>query len=95
MRQEHRDNGSAPQAEDTGTSPGRQGFRLQLALSYDTDADNGPFGLDWRLSLPDISHKPDKGLPRYRDAVESDTFVLSGAEGLVPWFLREVSVCAT
>jgi hypothetical protein len=27
------------------TSPGRSGFALQLALSYDSGAGNGPFGL--------------------------------------------------
>src|ERR1051325_3622854 len=32
------------------TSPGRSGFGPQLALSYDSGAGNGPFGLGWRLS---------------------------------------------
>ena len=66
------------------TSPGRSGFGPQLALSYDSGAGNGPFGLSWGLSLPSITRKTDKGLPRYRDAEESDVFVLSGAEDLVP-----------
>ena len=34
--------------------------------------------------MPSISRKTEKGLPQYRDAEESDTFVLSGAEDLVP-----------
>ena len=34
--------------------------------------------------LPAITRKTDKGLPRYRDAEESDVFILSGAEDLVP-----------
>src|SRR5262249_37747011 len=34
--------------------------------------------------LPSITRKTDKGLPRYQDAVESDVFILSGAEDLVP-----------
>ncbi|HEY6924748.1 MAG TPA: SpvB/TcaC N-terminal domain-containing protein, partial [Steroidobacteraceae bacterium] len=41
------------------------------------------------LSLPAISRRTDKGLPRYRDAQEVDTFILSGAEDLVPALLRE------
>jgi RHS repeat-associated protein len=66
------------------TSPGRSGFGPQLSLSYDSGAGNGPFGLGWNLSLPSITRKTDKGLPRYRDAEESDVFILSGAEDLVP-----------
>ena len=66
------------------TSPGRSDFGPQLALFYDSGAGNGPFGLGWHLSLPSITRKTDKGLPRYDDASESDVFILSGAEDLVP-----------
>jgi RHS repeat-associated protein len=66
------------------TSPGRSGFGPQLSLSYDSGAGNGPVGLGWNLSLPAITRKTDKGLPRYQDADESDVFILSGAEDLVP-----------
>src|SRR5207245_9894692 len=66
------------------TSPGRSGFGPQLSLSYDSCAGNGPFGLGWNLSLPAITRKTEKGLPLYRDADESDVFILSGAEDLVP-----------
>src|SRR5262249_6804443 len=45
---------------------------------------NSPFGLGWSLDLPSITRKSDKGLPQYRDIEESDTFILSGAEDLVP-----------
>ncbi|HEX4962205.1 MAG TPA: SpvB/TcaC N-terminal domain-containing protein [Thermoanaerobaculia bacterium] len=65
-------------------SPGRAGFGPQLALSYDSGAGNGPFGFGWSLGLPSITRKTDKGLPRYLDAEESDVFILSGAEDLVP-----------
>ncbi|MDB4897901.1 MAG: repeat-associated core domain protein, partial [Firmicutes bacterium] len=66
------------------TSPGRSGFAPQLALAYDSGAGNGPFGFGWALSLPAITRKTEKGLPQYRDATESDVFILSGAEDLVP-----------
>jgi RHS repeat-associated protein len=66
------------------TSPGRSDFGPQLALSYDSGAGNGPFGFGWSLSAPSITRKTDKGLPQYRDAEESDVFILSGAEDLVP-----------
>jgi hypothetical protein len=65
-------------------SPGRSGFGPQLSLSYDSGAGDGPFGFGWSLSLPAITRKTDKGLPRYQDADESDVFILSGAEDLVP-----------
>jgi Salmonella virulence plasmid 65kDa B protein len=58
------------------TSPGRAGFGPQLSLSYDSGSGNGPFGFGWDLSLPSITRKADKGLPRYLDAEESDTFIL-------------------
>jgi RHS repeat-associated protein len=65
-------------------SPGRSGFGPQLSLSYDSGAGNGPFGFGWSLALPSITRKTDKGLPQYDDAGVPDTFILSGAEDLVP-----------
>src|SRR5438309_7680080 len=53
-------------------SPGRGGFGPQLALTYDSGNGNGVFGFGWSLSLPAISRKTDKGLPRFSDA--TDTF---------------------
>jgi Salmonella virulence plasmid 65kDa B protein len=66
------------------TSPGRSGFGPQLSLAYDSGAGNGQFGFGWGLSIPSITRKTDKGLPKYRDSEESDVFILSGAEDLVP-----------
>jgi hypothetical protein len=66
------------------TSPGRSGFGPGLALAYDSGFGNGIAGLGWRLELPAISRKTDRGLPVYDDAHESDVFLLSGAEDLVP-----------
>jgi RHS repeat-associated protein len=76
------------------TSPGRSGFGPQLALSYDSGAGNGPFGFGWSLSLPSITRKTDKGLPRYlesdpADSGQADVFILSGAEDLVPVLVPE------
>ncbi len=70
------------------TSTGRSGFGPQLALTYDSSAGNCAFGFGWGLSLPCITRKTDKGLPQYRDAVDSDIFVLSGAEDLVPLLVQ-------
>src|SRR5436305_4341887 len=73
------------------STPGRSGFGPQLTLSYYSGAGNGPFGFGWILSLPSITRKTDKGLPQYRDAEESDVFILSGAEDLVPVLLSDGS----
>ena len=62
--------------------PGRNGFQPELSLVYSTGNGNGPFGLGWNLSVPGVSRKTSKGVPRYDDA--EDTFILSGAEDLVP-----------
>ncbi len=70
-------------------SPGRSGFGPQLSLSYDSGAGNGPFGLGWNLALPSITRKTDQGLPRYNDTENSDVFIISGAEDLVPVLVEE------
>src|SRR2546429_3561644 len=71
------------------TSPGRSGFGPQLSLSYDSGAGNGAFGFVWHLALPTITRKTDKSLPQYRDSEESDVFILSGSEDLVPLLVKE------
>jgi RHS repeat-associated protein len=80
--------GTASFSVPIALSPGRNGFTPALALSYDSGSGNGPFGLGWSVGVPTISRKTDRGLPRYRDAVgeaeDSDTFVISDAEDLVP-----------
>jgi RHS repeat-associated protein len=81
--------GTASMTVPIATSPGRSGFGPQLTVSYDSGAGNGPFGFGWSLSLPAISRKTDKGLPRYLDLEESDVFILSGAEDLVPVYRQD------
>jgi RHS repeat-associated protein len=77
------------------TSPGRSGFGPQLALSYDSGAGNGVFGLGWQLATPSITRKTDKGLPQYDDLHESDVFILSGAEDLVPALVQPADLPRT
>jgi hypothetical protein len=62
--------------------PGRNGLQPQLDLVYSTGAGNGPFGLGWSLSLPGVSRRTAKGVPRYDE--DRDVYVLSGAEDLEP-----------
>jgi len=74
--------------------PGRNGFQPQLNLVYSTGNGNGPFGLGWSLSIPGVSRKTSKGVPRYNEGATQaaldhdnerrDVFILSGAEDLVP-----------
>lgn len=71
------------------TSPGRSGFGPHLSLSYDSGAGNSAFGFGWNLSLPTITRKTAKGLPRYQDAEDSDIFLLSDTEDLVPEFRKD------
>lgn len=70
------------------TTPGRSGFGPQLSLSYDSGSGNGTFGLGWSIGLPAIARKTANGLPRYNDEEDSDEFVLSGADDLVPTLAR-------
>jgi len=70
------------------TSPGRSGFGPSLSLSYDSASGNGPFGFGWSLSLPSITRKTSKGIPKYEEANESDVFILSESEDLVPVFSK-------
>ena len=76
--------GSGSMSVPIATSPGRSGFGPRLSLSYDSGSGAGPFGFGWSLSLPSITRKTDKGLPQYIDTEDSDVFILSGAEDLVP-----------
>ncbi len=65
-------------------TPARQGFGPKLSLSYDSGFGNGIFGLGWRLTTASITRKTSLGLPLYQDADDSDVFILSDAEDLVP-----------
>ena len=65
-------------------SPSRNGFMPTLALSYNSGIGNGPFGLGWNAEPPSIERKTDRQLPQYDDDGESDVFIFSGTEDLVP-----------
>ncbi|MEU8941995.1 SpvB/TcaC N-terminal domain-containing protein [Streptomyces goshikiensis] len=81
--------GAGAMTVPVAATPGRSGFGPDLALGYDSGAGNGPFGLGWSLGLPAITRRTDKGVPRYDDAADSDVFILSGAEDLVPVLVPE------
>src|SRR3989337_545959 len=68
--------GTGSMSVPLAASPGRSGFGPQLSLAYDSGSGNGPFGFGSSLSLPQVTRKTDKGLPQYRDAEQSDVFIL-------------------
>lgn len=76
--------GTGSMSVPIAASPGRSDFGPKLALTYDSGSGNGPFGFGWSLDVPQITRKTDRGLPLYNDAAESDVFIVSGSEDLVP-----------
>ncbi len=81
-------NGTAAYSIPLPFSPGRNGATPSLTLSYDSGGGNGLFGLGWGIDLPSIQRKSDKKLPEYKDSIESDTFLFSGAEDLVHYLVK-------
>ncbi len=75
-------NGTATFTLPVPVSPARGGQPV-LSLSYNSGGGNGPFGLGWSADVPSVSRRTDRGLPRYRDAEESDTYTMTGVEDLV------------
>jgi len=78
-------NGTGSMTVPIATSPGRSGFGPSLSVSYNSGSGNSCFGFGCSLSLPTITCKTDKGLPKYQ---EGDVFILSGAEDLVPLLVQ-------
>ncbi|WP_372950606.1 SpvB/TcaC N-terminal domain-containing protein [Mariniphaga sp.] len=84
-------NGTAGFSIPLPITPGRNNFSPPLSLSYNSGGGNGIFGLGWSVALPVIQRKTDKRLPRYRDGLEEDIFMFSGAEDLVPFLEKDDS----
>ncbi len=82
-------NGTAAFSIPLPVSPAR-GTSSGLSLSYNSGSGNSIFGLGWNLNLPSIKRKTDKRLPQYLDTIDSDTFLFSEAEDLVPEYKKEV-----
>jgi RHS repeat-associated protein len=80
-------NGTASFSFPLPFSPTR-GASPSLSIGYNSGGGNGIFGLGWNMSLGSIKRKTDKGLPQYEDEIDSDTFLFSEAEDLVPEFKK-------
>jgi len=70
-------------------SPSRGGFVPPVGFGYNSGNGNSPFGLGWDLGIPSIVRKTENLLPQYKDEEESDTFVLSGVEDLIPFLEKD------
>lgn len=64
---------------------GRGDLGTNLTLSYSSGGGDGPFGLGWSLSVPQVTRRTDRGVPTYGLGEHPDTFQLSGEDDLVPW----------
>jgi RHS repeat-associated protein len=82
-------NGTASFSIPLPLSKARSDFMPALSLSYNSGSGNSVFGLGWNLGYVFIQRKTDKLLPRYEDARESDVFLISGAEDLVPGLYQD------
>ncbi|PWT79107.1 MAG: insecticidal toxin complex protein, partial [Bacteroidetes bacterium] len=82
-------NGTASCSFPLGFSKTRNNFSPALSLSYNSGSGNSAFGLGWSCDPPFIQRKTDKKLPQYKDAEESDIFLFSGAEDLVPAYSQD------
>lgn len=81
-------NGTATFSIPLPVSKTRSNFAPTLSLGYNSGAGNGCFGLGWNIGLSSIQRQTDKQLPLYADADNSDAFMFTGAEDLVPMLAK-------
>lgn len=77
-------NGTASFSIPLPITPSRGNFQPALTLAYNSGVGNSIFGAGWGVDFPSIQRRTDKRLPQYKDDEESDVFLFSGAEDLVP-----------
>ena len=77
-------NGTASFSVPLPFSKTRSNFVTAISLNYNSGSGNSEFGLGWNLDFSSIQRKTDKKLPLYKDADESDVFMFTGVEDLVP-----------
>lgn len=59
---------------------GRKGMQPLLNIRYNSEGGNGWLGLGWDLSLPAIAIETRWGVPRYDPDLETETYLLGGAQ---------------
>ena len=60
--------------------PGRQGMQPELAITYDSENDNGWLGLGWSLVTPTIELDTRWGVPRFSTSKETETYLYQGEQ---------------
>ncbi|KAI9776500.1 MAG: hypothetical protein M1839_009534 [Geoglossum umbratile] len=75
-------------------SQSRPGGALELGLEYSSGGGGGVWGIGWQLGgAIDVTRQTRLGLPKYIDRgdnrAQEDSFVISGAEDLVPVYQRD------
>lgn len=83
-------NGTAAYNIPLPFSPRRNGHTPMIALGYNSGAGKNIFGIGWSIDSASIKRRTEKKLPEYKDADESDTFIISGAEDLVPELTQDL-----
>lgn len=63
--------------------PGRAGFSPSISLFYNSGKGNGKLGIGWNINEIFVKKQTDKGLPRYDDPSDPDTFINENGEELV------------
>ena len=58
--------------------PARNGMQPQLGLQYNSDGGSGWYGEGWDINIPSISVDTRWGVPRYNDALETETYTMDG-----------------
>ncbi len=76
-------NGGSAQLSYPLIVPHGRGLTPELALAYDSGAENGWVGLGWDLSVGEISVDTEFGAPRFLADKESESYLIDGAM-LVP-----------
>ena len=77
-------NGTASFSIPFPLSLSRNNFLPRLSINYSSGAGNNIFGLGWSAEPASIHRRTDKQLPYYDDANESDVFIFSTLEDLIP-----------
>ena len=84
-------NGTAAFSLPLPFSKTRSDFIPSIDLSYNSGSGNNVLGLGWNLGFSSIQRKTDKKLPQYQDALESDVFMFTGSEDIVPALKKDGS----
>lgn len=70
---------------------GGRGYTPSMSLSYSSGGGNGIFGMGWHTGISSVKRKTDKALPQYIDENDTDVFIISDAEDLVPEYKKDIN----